>query len=408
MVIKKYAIYSYLFILSYIGYPLVATITQLLSINNTNASVLLRAIVLLLAISSLIKLTVANIRGIVKLTILASLCLWFLYFSRILLATAFDPQQLVHGAAYYWIWGAGTCLIPMLAIIFSRQSGYLDYFKLFKLTYFTSLTICILILINIASQGLSSLIFNGRLQLDALNPISLAHVAAVCTILGIYYVVNLKPKTNRGINYGLGLLSIIIGISLLILTGSRGPMLATVITVIFFLVSISLVKSIKYLAISVIFVILSFPIISSLLIDSDISTLNRINGAVENNDGGVSGRYDAYKAAWDIFLNNPIIGDTITEPVLRTYPHNIILESLMATGVLGFIAIASLIIGCIYLAWGIARRRDDGAWISLLFIEALIGAMFSGAIYSVSMFWVTFAMVVGYSKTILITKERLF
>lgn len=62
------------------------------------------------------------------------------------------------------------------------------------------------------------------------------------------------------------------------------------------------------------------------------------------------------------------------------YPHNVAIESFMATGIFGGTAF------CLILVWSTIAavrlsRRPAALWVSLLFLQQLIAALVSGALY---------------------------
>ena len=124
-----------------------------------------------------------------------------------------------------------------------------------------------------------------------------------------------------------------------------------------------------------------------------------ISSAVES-DSQESARLDLYELALDRFYASPVVGTstTVRKPEGgNTYPHNLIVESLMATGLLGTVPLVLLLGAGIRAAWRILTTHRDFAWIPLLFILYLTGGMFSMAIYSNSGLWLSLAATLSCS-----------
>lgn len=392
MVLRYSTLAVLLFALAFQGYPVIAGMSQFVGIDNTPVSIVLRSFVVLLSALFVFRARV-NIRGVREILVVALMVFWAAYLIRLMLATALDPAQLPKGAFYYWMWAIGTCFLPMLAILSTNIWQHLNYESLFKWTFSLTALGILLIVLNIARMGLVNMFVNGRLQLEALNPISMGHAAATFSLLGLH--IALHP--HRGVG---GMRSVVFGVAILgvgsavtFITGSRGPLIALVVAMIFALSGQPIKRVTKFF---LLMGLASFPLIPYLVDfaqEFGFSSVIRIQNALNNSDSGMSGRFTAYLAAWEIFSEFPIFGDSITEPVFGFYPHNLILESLMATGVVGTIAILIAVFGGLGLAWRIQRNKHPASWVAPLYVQALVGAMFSGAVYSISGVWLTLALI---------------
>ena len=106
-------------------------------------------------------------------------------------------------------------------------------------------------------------------------------------------------------------------------------------------------------------------------------------------------RFEAWSRAWQSFQENPIFGSGLEIGPPLQYPHNVIVEALMATGIVG-VTIFSIIL---FLAFRAGRRivlhRPQVGWLTLLMVQYVAGALVSGTVYSNSVMWMMLAACVA-------------
>ncbi len=88
-----------------------------------------------------------------------------------------------------------------------------------------------------------------------------------------------------------------------------------------------------------------------------------------------------WQHTWDQFLASPIFGNSLESEYAGFHPHNVLLEVLISTGILGFTMFVLFLIQVSTAAFRIATRSPQYFWIVVIFLQALISNMFSGAIY---------------------------
>jgi hypothetical protein len=97
-------------------------------------------------------------------------------------------------------------------------------------------------------------------------------------------------------------------------------------------------------------------------------------------------RLGLWAGAWEQFIEHPILGSGLEEKTFRFYPHNMVLESLMATGVLG----GALFIG-IFLNGLIAALRSmrwpGAGWIGLILVAQTANAVYTGSVWGSQVYW---------------------
>ena len=67
----------------------------------------------------------------------------------------------------------------------------------------------------------------------------------------------------------------------------------------------------------------------------------------------------------------------------------------MATGILGGIAFCCVVIHSVWKALRLLRRDPVNGWMALLYLQALIGGMLSGALYYAPAFWALLGIVIA-------------
>ena len=101
-----------------------------------------------------------------------------------------------------------------------------------------------------------------------------------------------------------------------------------------------------------------------------------------------SSRTALWSSALSQFARNPILGDKMfEEKVLKQYPHNIIVETLMSTGVVGT---AFFLVFLVQVIRRFFKRfvTEHLLVIKFLFLNEFLFAMSSGAIYISASFWI--------------------
>ena len=86
-----------------------------------------------------------------------------------------------------------------------------------------------------------------------------------------------------------------------------------------------------------------------------------------------------------------------TSPFQASYPHNLIVEAFMATGLLGgliFLYLNFRVLQLVHL-----MKDTEKFWLGLLFIQFFIFSMFSGNLYTSFFYWIflTLVLVVNYN-----------
>lgn len=239
-----------------------------------------------------------------------------------------------------------------------------------------------------------------RLGSEKMNPIALGHL---CTTLVILLVCTIGASDRKLHAAAISVPIIAAAVISLFLTASKGPIVALAACLLVYLI-----RTIGFVRFGLGLLIFSALVGTALIagsanLDASQSLLaplfNRFSGlASGSDDQSTAGRLIAYTGALNQFFDHPVMGDVPFERATYNYPHNIFLEVLMSTGVIGFglFAIqfvygAKATLGCI--------RGTGTVWLGLLTLQYFIGALFSGAIYTNSLTWYLGALAIAvYSR----------
>ncbi|RWM75506.1 O-antigen ligase family protein [Mesorhizobium sp.] len=227
-----------------------------------------------------------------------------------------------------------------------------------------------------------------RMMLDKVNPIALAYSASSFIIFYLLSFARSKRTMVEAV--------VIVPILLIIvsLARSRGMMISTGVTLAIYIIVLRGTRRIWTLAAVSLAAVVIGAYANPEYIERAADALSRLDA---DNDMSTAGHLLAFQGAWNQFLADPIFGRYAIELVTAYYPHNIYLESLMSVGIIGTVP---FLVHCgmsLRAAIGLIRERDASftrVFIALLFIRDAVGAAGSGAVWSVSGFWIASFLVI--------------
>jgi hypothetical protein len=376
------------------GYPFISNIPTLLDIQSRLYGITLRAVILLFSIFILFFVGIKRKRlhsGILSPFLAV---FWALYVARLVADTLVMPVYLSRPSLEYFAYSFGSCLIPMLALMVPVSTETTR--RALTLTYGLLLAAIILVLVNTLVLNLDQTYWpvTGRLGTEALNPISLGHVATTLVVLSSYTLtINHSLSTRIVIA---NFISILIGLVTLVLAASRGPLLAFVVTELVLVLSVFMRREKTRLNILAALLIITLTVLASvhylLILDSEIKAHFNYRG-----EDTVSMRLELISLAWRRFTEAPLFGSALEIMEYGGYPHNVVIESFMATGIVGGTALTILLLLSFLYALRLVKCYDSYSWIGLLFIQYMIGSLVSGSLYSSSTMWALMGAVIGVS-----------
>lgn len=311
---------------------------------------------------------------------------WFMYISRMIYDLYFRSIEatVFPATSDYLLNAVGVCLVPALAIRYAVQVDYewvLNWvFRLLGIALLTSL------FFNIVSPLTGSEQYAGRYQGSAaMNTISYGHYGVTFSLISIF----LFSKTDSIYKKGFYLVSFFLGLFIMYLAGSRGPLAALAVCLLFFQINnTGLFKGLFTLALFAIPLIIFSDEIIQLLSGFGGSFIQRVMATIT--EGHSSGRDVVYAEAINEFVNSPWLGNAFliqSGQFMGFYPHNIIVEAFMATGVIGGICLLLWIFYCLRIAYKLIVISHPAAWTGVLLLQYLIYGMFSNAIFTHTGFW---------------------
>jgi O-antigen ligase len=223
---------------------------------------------------------------------------------------------------------------------------------------------------------------SGRfLVADALNPISQSLVIGYALLIAIAYV--LAERRLWPIVVACPILF------LLALGGSRGPVLALLAAV----VAMSMASRRSWKALGLTVLLLAAVPFVGLQLPGEIK-----ERYLTTEDVSIGGRLDAAQAALSRWLEYPIFGSGTSGNEEITYAHNMVLQILMETGLLGLLLFLGL---SVPIVWTFMKRigKEPASWepVALLgfFVYALVEAQVSGTIMAFGPLWMALGIVLG-------------
>ncbi|WKT73381.1 O-antigen ligase family protein [Acinetobacter variabilis] len=391
MKIDVKSIYILVVFLSIMGFPIVAILSQIFSLNSTSLSIFIRFVVFSLSFL-LIGFTLKYIKLIRRYEIFLILMLfWILYICRLIDLTFFTRADLINSYWYYWIWAIGTCFFPFIAISLFQVRDFSIYKKIFNYLFISLFVAVPLVIIfgstEIPSDILEESVDTGRFRLNSLNPISVGSLGALLALLAYWLYFDLKLKIYKNIFL---MLSFFLGLYLMILANSRGPIVGFFVVLIFITlkyIDIRILLKSMFVLISL-FIVFYFVNLDELLVGNRFFDSNSVETALEDS------RVYIYKNSLNIFFDNPLLGSNIIDPISRLYPHNLFIESLISTGLIGGIFYST---GVLILLYASMRKvPNDILGISILFLYNFVISLLSGAIYNSTSFWISCGIILSF------------
>ena len=315
----------------------------------------------------------------------------FFYIIRLFHDLFIDPIQLyydgndetVRNSMFYLLQFFGIVFLPALGAL-SINFKKVDYHFVFKIVYMIIYSALLISLINqYQNPDLSTLRSTGSLTLSVLL---YGHLGVSLILLSLYKFISSNNKIFKTIL----LTGILIGILSLAVSGSRSPVIALIFGLFYILFSnYSQFKSILILFFTTLILYL-FGFYFFTLINQYFPSilLERLVYAYEFLAITDQARSQYLTDGINEFFQNPIFGNAFLLTNYNSqgsYPHNLIIESFMATGIFGGSLFTYFTIKTLFLTKKFSK--SDNAWLCILFIQFFWFGMFSGNLFSSFLFW---------------------
>lgn len=353
--------------LAMFGYPLIGNVVSLLGIDSRTLSLPFRGLVMALSLFLLLRSGSLRLTGGRMLLLL----IWLGYGLRLVYDLAITG---IEGADYALQFFLAGCVLPAFA-----QLAADDY----RQETFAALAF------GVAAAGCAATVAGsmlghfgesdltestGRLSTVALNPVSLGHLAVSAVIIGVVLWRHSGIRARVAIFAGM-----LAAIYCLVMSGSKGPVLALVVV---FTVWAAARGTLIRVGVA------GLPLLAFTLLTPVNPLANRLASMSE--DLSTLDRIVLLRDSLDQVLGSPIFGSAFIEFSSGMYPHNMLLDAALALGIplaLVFVGLAAT--GAIG-AWRSLRTRDS--LLGLLFVQALVAGMLSGALFAATGFWCLLAL----------------
>lgn len=323
------------------------------------------------------------------------LAFWIFYSIRII----YDLNRGIRfgGFANSTVYGFafGNILLPVIAIICWAKHIDIKNLPKYSLMFFAASSVLIFLTMIQKAQGFTFDMFlirphlaSGSKEQNAhlINPIQIGFYGELLALSSLYFL--LIVKKSRVIIF---LPLFLFGVMLLFLGASRGPFVSFVLCALMLIIyryrvsKSRIVLTLKFSVVITLFVIA----FSSFFDAQDFAMIKRIESFAESRSEQKEEYRDIqYASAWNDFLDSPIYGKQFVGTLDNFYPHNIILEILMATGLIGGILFGYYFISVFRRIWKAYQIKDDSIfYIGTITLPIIVGAMFSGSAFQSVDLW---------------------
>lgn len=275
----------------------------------------------------------------------------------------------------------GQAFIP--SIVFSKCYKYIDFDKLLTWSFvLTSATVLIAVFINTSSFLTGEVETGERLTANvALNSISTGTLGMMAIIVAVEL---LRKRKFSFILRVFVYFMIYLDFVFMLRAGSRGPLLSGLAVMLFVILSMTKNKAANIALLLMAGVILwsAMDYLESAV--SDISPVLHDRLYRDSMEDQLYGRDNLYSLAFSYFLESPIWGKyfAIYRGGVMVWTHNILIESLLQLGIIGFAIMMTIIVKSCKKVLSIGESKANYFWLALLLIAGICGAMVSSVFYT--------------------------
>ncbi len=331
---------------------------------------------------------------------------WLFYGIRILFHCYTVPvDEMLETPAMYLGYGA----VSLLGLIFCSRPFYDEKEEKFSrdTVLYTCAVACLVIFIfqrgyfGESYRTVTNLLHKSDVYLY--GGLEMANMGAALVVLSFSGLI------FRTVNMWVGIFFLGLGGILLVAGGTRGPVLATIFSIIFSLFFIQK-KDRKRIWIFLI----GLGVVAGIVIyiGAGNELLKRFDLLHEEIQGDItadigSGRSYLYNQAISDFIHSPIIGSGLEVDAINmhSFCHNSILEAFISTGFLGGIIFIAIIVRAFRDSIWILQNSKELSWIACLFLMTFIEGMFASPLYLTTTMWLCIgALRANVKDDILISK----
>ena len=383
-----------MYVLTLVGFPLVSTVPVLVGLDSQAATIPYRAAMVGLSFAILYGWWLQRSRVCLSLPVILALLLWVLLVGRLLLDTVVDPLPGDIGlpVSQFLLLSLGACFLPSLAFLEAPSVATADFARR-----------CIEVLGAVAMLlvlylGLRGVFAGGvlrRLSTPVLNPISVGHLGVSVLIVAMCGLAS-ASRVARLLRWLLMALSVVA-------TVSRGPIAAGLVIVLLLAMRPRAGQRIGLGGILLRFGLIGAGVAAVVLAINHLEELEIIDVVARLTDTlqdvASQERAAMIVGAWQQFTVSPLLGDALVERRFMENPHNIIVESLMALGVVGLGLLLLSMAASLAAGFGIYRGATRHAWVALIYLQYVIHCLLSGSLLTDGAFWFFGLAVLALART---------
>jgi len=380
------------------GFPLVAAISQFIDLPSQPFSIAMRGLTALFCAGLVVVSLSRGRNSIWWWFVLACAGFWFLYLVRMTNDTLLKSYSLFYEPSSYWLWAVGGSIIPLFGLARARlqladASRYFNWCFTFA---FVAAAFAVPNLSTTVSNAFETY-DGGRAALTALNPISLGHLGVQLILFAMWALFLRQGEMKNSVKL-MFLVASLLGLYLTLVANSRGPLVSLVVAALFAIMASNLRSKYWVLGLMLVAAAAFAPLLTLVDHVAGTNVYDRLLGTSQFEEVSTLGRIELYTSAWDQFLKFPLTGYGLEDPVFGGYPHNIVIEAFMSTGLVGGLLMLTILILTLIMCYRMLRTVPSFGWLALLVIQQVVAMQFSGTISQATILWgVVGALVSAFS-----------
>lgn len=319
----------------------------------------------------------------------------FVVFSVVYIARLFfdffNREMYYISSAEVLLYYLSFAVIPFVTITSLRMCNrYLE--SLFKALLLSGIIFSILsILFYSKFLGNVTRLTASNVGEDVISPLTLSYNSIMVIGVFLLYWINNSVGRIKRICLFFG---IILSIVPFFLGASRGSLIALFLPLICYFYSGKSLKFIIRNSLLIALLLIAVIFFDGYFGSGLLTRFSDTSASFDNTDGGGDTRLLIWKSSFNQFIDNPFFGDKLRVDTWNGYPHNLILEVLQTTGVVGFFPFVYLLIGTINKSFYIFKKTPQYSWVPVIFLQSFLHNMVSGALYTAAWFWVSMGLVI--------------
>lgn len=294
---------------------------------------------------------------------------WLIYLVRLL----YDLNAGVDGVETALLFFTLTGVVPAAAIAMAQWTW--NERNIATALLVTGGVICFgaLWLMNSLAGGETYIETTGRLSFEKLNPITLGHAGCTTALAGIVLWLQGARLIERLAIVAAASVAVVI----MVYAASRGALVTFGLCLAVLLLCRRLWG---YAAIGTAAILVAVSVFAVIDIGQLLEQTGLARAGNVNLDQSSFARKIVMEMALYEIRNNWEFGSSFTLPHGMAYPHNILVESWMATGIAGFMLLAIMAIRAGIAA--VSAINGTRPMLGLILVQFLMAAQFSGALYA--------------------------